>query len=103
MDVDASSEVLGHLAFRSPANLPGMSVVPFIAWATRPVRPAPGPEMTETFCVPLEDLPACEGEALETTAIGELHVPAFLWNGRVIWGFTYRVLGELLGLVGISR
>ncbi len=103
VDVHGTAEVLGHLAPRSPGNVPTMLVVPFVALASAPLRPHPGPEMEALFWVPLADLPPSWGRTTVQTRVGELRVPAFLWKDRVIWGLTYRILEELLVLVGLSR
>ena len=101
--LEGRAEILGRLRPRAPANVPGMSVVPFVALGTAALDPEPGPEMEETFWAPLTDLPPSSGRTVVTTLLGELDVPAFLWRDRVIWGFTYRVLDELLGLLEVSR
>jgi hypothetical protein len=36
------------------------------------------------------------------TILGELTVPSFTYGERLIWGFTYRILEELLVFVGLS-
>lgn len=102
LDVDPAREVLGHLAARSPANRPAMVVVPFVAYLARDVRPGTSPEMEETFWVPLDALPASRTATRVTTSLGDLTVPAYVWQGRTIWGFTFRVLEELLVLVGVG-
>lgn len=99
LDLSAGAEVLGHLAPRSPGNVPQMLVVPFVAYATAGLHPNPGPEMAEMFWAPLAELPPSRGPTVVVTRIGELRVPAFLWRKRVIWGFTYRILEDLLTLL----
>ncbi len=102
MNVKEDAEVLGHMAPRSPGNKPELLVVPFVALATKPLTPAPGPEMTAIFWVPLADLPATHGKVRVHTILGELIVPAYTYGERLIWGFTYRILEELLVFVGFS-
>jgi 8-oxo-dGTP pyrophosphatase MutT (NUDIX family) len=103
LDLGGRAEVLGHLAPRSPGNVPEMLVVPFVALASAPLDPIVGPEMVSAFWVPLADLPSSWGRTTVPTAFGDLLVPAYMPPGRVIWGFTYRVLEELLRLVGVTR
>lgn len=103
LDLDGRADVLGHMAPRSPGNLLELLVVPFVALATAPLEPAAGPEMESTFWAPLNELPPSLGRTSVLTSFGGLTVPAYLWKDRVIWGFTYRVLEELLVLVGLSR
>ena len=102
LELRGRAEVLGHMAPRSPGNVPSMLVVPFVAYATAPLEPRVGPEMSETFWVPLAELPATRSRTVVPTRIGELTVPAFLHAGRVIWGLTYRILEELLMLLDRS-
>jgi 8-oxo-dGTP pyrophosphatase MutT (NUDIX family) len=102
LDLRGRARILGHLAPRSPGNVPEMLVVPFVAFAEAPFDPRPGPEMTEAFWAPLADLPRSRNQTVVSTRIGELRVPAFLWRDRVIWGLTYRILEELLALLGLG-
>lgn len=103
LDARAGAEVLGHLAPRSPGNVPTMLVVPFVALATSRLDARPGPEMEAAYWAPLAELPPAWGRTTVHTRVGELTVPAFRWHGLVIWGLTYRILEELLVLVGASR
>lgn len=102
LEVDPDREVLGHMAPRSPGNRPAMVVVPFVAYLARDARPGTSTEMEETFWVPLDVLPGSATRTRVLTSIGELTVPAYAWRGQTIWGFTYRVLEELLVLAGVT-
>ncbi len=102
IDLNGRAEVLGHMAPRAPGNKPELLVVPFVAIATVPLEASPGPEMTSVFWVPLPELPATQGKTLVPTILGELHVPSYTYGEWQIWGFTYRVLEELLVFVGLS-
>lgn len=101
LDVDPDLEVLGHMAPRPPANRPAMIVVPFVAYLARDARPGTSSEMEETFWVPLPELPPSRTRTRVLTGLGELTVPAYAWQGRTIWGFTYRLLEELIVLAEI--
>lgn len=102
IDAAGRAEVLGHMAPRAPGNKPEMLVVPFVALLKEPVEGAPGPEMTSVFWITLADLPPTHGMTLVPTILGELNVPSYQPEGRLIWGFTYRILEELLVFVGLS-
>lgn len=102
VDLNGTAEILGHLSPRAPGNKPEMLVVPYVALTHRPVAPVVGSEMTSTFWAPLEDLPPTRTTVVVPTILGELTVPAFQYGGRIIWGFTYRILEELLVLLGLS-
>lgn len=102
ISLEGKADILGHMPPRAPGNQPEMLVVPFVALVREPVEPAPGAEMESIFWVPLGDLLPTQGKATVSTVLGELTVPAYLYEGRVIWGFTYRILEELLVFVGLS-
>ena len=102
IDLNGCAEVLGHMAPRAPGNKPELLVVPFVAIATVPLEASPGPEMTSVFWTPLTALPATQGKTLVPTILGELYVPSYTFGEWLIWGFTYRVLEELLVFVGLS-
>jgi 8-oxo-dGTP pyrophosphatase MutT (NUDIX family) len=103
LDLEGRADIVGHMAPRSPGNVPEMLVVPFVAVATAVLTPRPGPEMEETFWTPLEELPPSREQAIVQTRVGELRMPAYRWKRHLIWGLTYRILEELLILVGVSH
>jgi len=102
IDLEGRAEVLGHMPPRAPGNKPEVLVVPYVAVAGGPIEATPGPEMASVFWVPLKALPPTQGSATVSTILGDLTVPAFTFEGRLIWGFTYRILEELLVFVGLS-
>lgn len=100
LDLRGHAEMLGRLPLRAPGNEPDTLVVPYVAIANGPLVPVTGPEITSAFWCPLADLPSTRTEAVVATQMGELTVPAFVHERRVIWGFTHRLLEELLTLIG---
>src|SRR5438093_10810324 len=84
IDLEGRAEILGHMPPRAPGNKPEVLVVPFVALATEPIEATPGPEMASVFWVPLEALPATHGTSTVTTILGELSVPAYTYEGRLI-------------------
>ena len=102
IDLRGRAEVLGHMAPRAPGNRLEMLVVPYVAFTREPLEPRPGPEIAEAFWCSLATLPPTRATTRVMTILGDLTVPAFLYGDRVIWGFTYRLLEELLVLVGLS-
>jgi len=102
IDLNENAKVLGHMAPRAPGNKPEMLVVPFVALATAVNEPTPGSEMASMFWATLADLPPTHAKTMVHTILGELNVPSFTYQGRLIWGFTYRILEELLVFVGLS-
>ena len=99
IDLSRHADVLGHMAPRAPANRPDVLVVPFVALARGRVESSIGAEVTSTFWAPLADLPETLTTTDVRTSVGPLRVPAFVHEGRVIWGFTYQVLEELVALL----
>lgn len=99
IDLSGNADVLGHMAPRAPANRPDVLVVPFVALSQGGVEPSVSTEVTSTFWAPLAGLPETRTTTEVRTSIGPLMVPAFVHDGRVIWGFTYRVLDDLLALL----
>jgi 8-oxo-dGTP pyrophosphatase MutT (NUDIX family) len=102
LDLDGRAEILGHMPPRAPGNKPEMLVVPYVALSPERLEPTPVAEVEVTFWAVLADLPATRAFVVVPTILGDLRVPAFEYAGRTIWGFTYRVLEELLVLVGLS-
>ncbi len=102
IDLDGRAEILGHMAPRAPGNKPDVLVVPYVAVVTKPVTATRGPELASIFWCSLEGLPLTQGKSMVHTILGELTVPSYTCDGRLIWGFTYRILEELLVLVGLS-
>ena len=102
LDLRGRAEVLGHMSPRAPGNKPEMLVVPFVALAKGPLEPAASAEMASPFWCPLSSLSSTRTNAVVPTILGELAVPAFRYEGRIIWGFTYRLLEELLVLLGMN-
>jgi hypothetical protein len=49
----------------------------------------------------LAKLPSLRGTSEVEIRGTRLMVEAFLVDGRVVWGFTYRVLNELLAVPGV--
>lgn len=102
IDLEGRAEILGHMAPRAPGNKPELLVVPFVALVTAPVEAKPGPEMTSVFWVPLAALLPTQALTTVPTILGDLTVPSYTTDGRLIWGFTYRILEELLVMLGLS-
>jgi len=60
-----------------------------------------GPEVQHSFWVSLSKLPSLKGTSEVEIRGTRILVEAFLVDGRVVWGFTYRVLNELLAVPGV--
>lgn len=102
-DLDAEAEKMGLLSVSSPMRRLDFKVQPWVYGLRRQPRITIGPEVQSTFWVSLSRLPG-----LRTTTEVEIRgtniaVNAFVIDGRVVWGFTYRVLNELLAIQKIPK
>jgi len=60
-----------------------------------------GPEVQHAFWVSLSKLPSLRGTSEIEIRGTRMMVEAFLVDSRIVWGFTYRVLNELLDVPGV--
>ena len=98
LDLDKEGDELGTLSLGSPMRRLEMKVQPWVYGLRHRPEIRTGPEVQEAFWVSLARLPS-----LRTTTEIEIRgtrrsVEAFLVEGRVVWGFTHRVLEELLSV-----
>lgn len=105
INLESAGEALGLLSLGHPMRRTGTWVQPWVYGLKQKPRVDIGPEVQEALWVPLSNL-----RPNSTTAqvrIGEelRDVPAFAIEGRIIWGFTHRVLSELIGIseIGVQR
>ena len=90
---------LGCLAARSPRNRPELLVLPIVFAWDRDAEPRLGPEVASVEWVPLAELPRTRTTLTIVIQGRERPMPAFADGRHTIWGFTYRVLEDLLPLV----
>ena len=79
-----------------PSNF---EVSPYLGWASQPQAFRPQPSEVESLIeVPLEFLlrdSSLTSRRLATSYAREIEVPAFLFQGHVVWGATAMMLNEL--------
>lgn len=96
----ARVEILGNLD-ATPTFVTGFVVTPVVGWLDEvpDLRPNPA-EVSEVLTVPLHELTE-EIRAEPGFVHGGRSFPteAWIWNDHVIWGFTARILRELLQLL----
>jgi hypothetical protein len=74
-----------------------MRVVPFVFQLASPVNVDTSGEVAEAFWVPLTTLEALQVVTRQVTVQeGVLAVDSFNFEGRVIWGLTFRIINLLL-------
>ena len=62
-----------------------------------------GQEIASSFWVNLAELPSRKATSQISIRDWTRNVEAFLVEGKVVWGFTYRVLTELLPILKIPN
>ena len=93
---------LGSLSVSSPMRNLDVKVQPWVYGIERRPEVKIGSEVQEAFWVSLSRLPAHRDKAeIEIRGVRR-SVDAFIIDGRVVWGFTHRVLNELLAILGIA-
>ncbi len=100
LDLTHSADLLGLLPPRSPANRPERRVAPFVWRIPSELPPKPGSEVVAAWYLSLGGLRDLDREVTVATGLGPLRTRAFVAGDAVIWGFTYRVLLDLLDRAG---
>jgi len=106
IDLNQDGEYLGRLAevqAMARGRLTNMAVSPFVYLVAPEASPAPDPtEVQDTIWVPLSFMQQEKGEQTVRRDLPDnttIEVPALVYGGKTIWGLTYRVLREFLGLI----
>jgi 8-oxo-dGTP pyrophosphatase MutT (NUDIX family) len=92
-----NAEIIGALNVHHPRNSPEMYVYPFICYRENfdGVRPQSGE--VEYFLTPKIYELKVEKREIKIKKISFLE-DCFLYKGEVIWGMTFRIINEILGL-----
>jgi 8-oxo-dGTP pyrophosphatase MutT (NUDIX family) len=104
VDLGASARLVGRLdalqAIGRGKFLP-FSVHPFVFVETRPVEPVAGDEVAAIFWLPLEEAARGSIDGEHTYQLGPIPIgfPCWKWEGRAVWGLTYRILQNLIAVV----
>jgi len=101
LELSEEGELLGLLSVGHPGRRTEMRVQPWVYGLHRRPEVTTGPEVQYAFWVSLSKLPSLKGTSEIEIGGTRILVEAFLVEGRVVWGFTYRVLNELLAVPGI--
>ncbi len=92
---------LGPLSLGRPMRQTEMRVQPWVYGLRRKPSVELGPEVAKAFWVAVRDLKPSLSVSEVTVRDRTWEVESFVLNGRVVWGFTYRVLTELLQIPGV--
>jgi len=101
LELSEEGELLGLLSVGHPGRRIEMKVQPWVYGLHRRPEVISGPEVQHAFWVSLSKLPSLRKTSEVEIRGTRILVEAFLVDGRVVWGFTYRVLNELLAVPGV--
>jgi 8-oxo-dGTP pyrophosphatase MutT (NUDIX family) len=101
LELNEEGQLLGLLSVGHPGRRIEMKVQPWVYGLHRRPKVISGPEVQHLFWVSLSKLPLLRGTSEVEIRGTRILVEAFLVDGRVVWGFTYRVLNELLAVPGV--
>jgi 8-oxo-dGTP pyrophosphatase MutT (NUDIX family) len=101
LELRREGEQLGLLSVGHPGRRTEMRVQPWVYGLHRQPNVTTGPEVQHAFWVSLSKLPSLKGTSEVQIRGTRITVQAFLVEGRIVWGFTYRVLKELLTVPGV--
>jgi len=89
---------LGQLPSLTPrmSGPNGIEVTPFVFFTDVAVEPQCGPEALAAFWLPLESAAAGHYDGTYTYPGSAMTFPSWNYEGHVIWGLTWRILGDLL-------
>ena len=91
--------LLGCMEARAPGNRPELLVLPFVFQWEGAGEPRPGPETASVAWVAIAELTKTRSSFTIIFRDRERRMPAFVKDRRTIWGFTYRLLEDLLALL----
>jgi 8-oxo-dGTP pyrophosphatase MutT (NUDIX family) len=96
----AGARFLGQLAPLHPrtSGPAGIEVTPFVFLTELAVEPRCGPEALEAFWLPLETASAGTLDSTYTYPGSAMTFPSWTYEGHVIWGLTWRILGDVLAV-----
>ena len=103
LELGKEGDLLGLLSVGHPGRRIEMRVQPWVYGLHRRPEVTIGPEVQHAFWVSLSKLPSLKATSEVEIRGTRISVEAFLVEGRVVWGFTYRVLNELLAVPGVLR
>ena len=101
LELTEEGELLGLLTVGHPGRRMEMRVQPWVYGLHRRPEVTIGPEVQRAFWVSLSKLPSLKGTSEVEIRGTRISVESFLVDGRIVWGFTYRVLNELLAIPGV--
>jgi 8-oxo-dGTP pyrophosphatase MutT (NUDIX family) len=103
LDLGIKARELGTLSIGSPMRRLDMKVQPWVYALTSRPEIRTSSEVQDVFWVSVSSLPSLRSSTeIEIRGIRR-EVDAFLVDGRVVWGYTHRVLNELLSILNSAN
>ncbi len=102
IDLGSAGGALGLLTLGHPMRRTGIQVQPWVYGLKQKPGVDIGPEVQEAVWVPVSSLRPNSTTSQVRIREEVRDVPAFVIDGRIIWGFTHRVLSELLEIPGVE-
>ncbi len=96
IDLKLDGEELGPLSIGRPGRNPEVKVQPWVYALKRRLPLRVSGEVAEAFWVSLSDLPSKLRTAEVEIRGQRWAVECYLVDDHIVWGFTFRVLGELM-------
>ena len=96
IDLKPDGEELGPLSIGRPGRNPEVKVQPWVYALRRRLPLRVSGEVAEAFWVALPDLPSKLRTAEVEIRGQKWAVECYLVDDHIVWGFTFRVLGELM-------
>ncbi|MCG8424985.1 MAG: CoA pyrophosphatase [Proteobacteria bacterium] len=105
LDLLATARPIGRLDTihtRARARLLPLTVTPFVFVQTKKGKLSLGHEAETAFWLPVDRVASGELSGNYTYRIGPLPTtwPCWRYDGHVVWGLTYKILGQFLDLLG---
>ena len=98
----SATRFLGNLPPLQPrtSGPHGIEVTPFVFVTDVVVEPQCGPEALAAFWLPLELASSGALDGTYTHSVSQMTFPSWTYDGHVIWGLTWRILGDVLAASG---
>jgi len=102
IDLEKEAHELGPLSLGHPMRRTELQVQPWVYGLARQPNVTTGPEVSEAFWTDTAELTSKRGIAQVTIRGERREVEAYVVDGKIVWGFTHRVLGELLQIPEVT-
>ncbi len=103
IDLAADGEELGSLAIGRPGRNPEVRVQPWVYGLNARPSVKTNDEVEEAFWATVPDFPSTLTKKEVEIRGQRWAVDCFLIDGHIVWGFTFRVLGELMQIPEVMR